>query len=145
MKYTTSILCLTLLLLSACGKKEETISPKTSEKNETVEQIEIIPEDIKPSYIEDPSESYGNTDEKILFFYSENSEKSKEFDALLKSGTGAEIFSDVIKIDFDDESEAKEVLEIASPNSFALIDQEGNLIKKIENIETIKDIIQLYE
>jgi cytochrome oxidase Cu insertion factor (SCO1/SenC/PrrC family) len=107
---------------------------------EIVENDALLPEptgeeSIVPEYISDNSSvENSQTDEKILFFYSESSEKSKEFDAILQSDERPKVYSDIIKVNFDDESAAKENYGIIEANSFVLIDENGTLVKKIENV-----------
>jgi len=158
MKYTFWILALcSVLVLSSCWKNDEVaiadINWNTSVKNnlatETNNQTTseaIGEEEIVPQYISEvSSNNEWNTDEKILFFYSESSEKSKQFDAILKSNEKPEIYSDIVRINFDEESEAKENYGIVAANSFVLVDESGILVKKIENVWNIENILTLYE
>ena len=148
-----AFLLVTLTTLSWCWKKDDAQNWNVvwSEQSETSILSENIPEpigeeDIIPQYLADSSSTQDtNTDEKILFFYSENSEKSKEFDVILSSTERPEIFSDIIKVNIDDESEAKENYWVIEANTFVLIDESGALVKKIENVWNIENILTLYE
>jgi len=118
----------------------------TISENENLIAEPLGEESIVPIYIDtEVNPDAWSTDEKILFFYSENSEKSKEFDAILQSDEKPQFYSDIIKVNFDEESSAKEDFEISSANSFALIDENLSLIKKIEDISNLEEIITLYE
>jgi len=158
MKYTFWILALcSLFVLSSCWKKDEVsiadINWNASVENNIETEIinQAIPEpigeeEIVAQYISEVSSNNGwNTDEKILFFYSESSEKSKEFDAILKSDERPEIYSDILRINFDEESAAKEDYGVVEANTFVLVDESWTLVKKIENIWNIENILTLYE
>lgn len=162
MKNTFLILLLSsLLFLVWCWKKEnldtvdnlsqwwgnnEVISEDTKTQWKIITEKIIGEESIIPQYIDNNvTTDIWTTDERILFFYSEDSEKSKELDAILNSNDKPELYSDVIKIDFNEESEAKENYGIVEANSFVLVDETDTLVKKIENVWNIESILTLYE
>lgn len=160
MKYTFFLVSVLILAtLSSCGKKDETYTQVPSDteltQEETLEeQVDALPNDtlestgaelIVPQYVDNIETLNEGTDEKILFFYSESSEASKTYDNLLRSEDKPEFYSDIIKIDFDSESEAKERYEVDKPNTFILIDEEWNLVTRADDIKDISEILSLYE
>lgn len=143
-----------LMVLSSCWKEDTPIefsqAPKIEETNiETTPQAGvsewIAEEDIVPIYSKFEDIWEGGTDEKILFFSSESCDSCKEADKNLQSEDSFEIFSDIIKIDFDAESSFKERFGVTQAHTFVLIDENENLIKKIEWAMNSKELTKLYE
>lgn len=88
--------------------------------------------------------SYG-TDEKILFFYSADDSESVQIDENLSTETALVTFSDIFRVDMKWNAALAEQYEITEPNTFILIDEDGNMIIKTNGASSSRDLLKLYD
>lgn len=153
------LVCLSILFFSSCGKEEivtqapsAEIVPEQEATDDTTgtESSEALEEELP--YAEQAAQysvytgdlSFG-TDEKILFFTSEDCGDCQIAKQNLSSEEELAVFSDVIEVDLSINTALAEEYEVESAHTFVLIDENGNLIKKISGWISSESLLVLYE
>jgi hypothetical protein len=145
------VILLSLFVLVSCGKKDQenvnnpSTQAQTDSSAEQIQETVIAEEDKVSQYRRYEGDLSEGTDEKILFFSSQNCneclEAEKKF-SQLKPGTS---ISDIIRVDIDNDPDMVERYAITEANSYVLIDEYGNIISSITGASSVEDLSQLYE